>query len=50
MARKSDTQTETKELIITRILNARRELVFKTWTDPKNDHEDNCKRRFCSIT
>ena len=35
MERKSDTQTETKELTITRIFNAPRELVFKAWTDPK---------------
>ncbi len=35
MSRKSDTQTETKELILTRIFNAPRELVFKAWTDPK---------------
>ncbi len=35
MKRKSDAQVETKELILTRILDAPRELVFKAWTDPK---------------
>jgi len=29
-------QTINKEVVITRIFNATRELVFKTWTDPKH--------------
>lgn len=35
MERKIDTQKNTKELIITRIFDAPRELVFKAWVDPK---------------
>jgi uncharacterized protein YndB with AHSA1/START domain len=33
---KSNSETADREIVITRILNAPRELVFKAWTDPKH--------------
>src|SRR5688500_17668783 len=37
MAKRNDltATTEDRELVITRLLNAPRELVFEAWTDPK---------------
>jgi uncharacterized protein YndB with AHSA1/START domain len=33
---KAGTQTLERELVITRLIDAPRELVFKAWTDPKH--------------
>lgn len=33
---KSDTELSKRELVITRVFDAPRELVFKVWTDPKH--------------
>ena len=36
MAKQRENETSDRELVITRLLNAPRELVFEVWTDPKH--------------